>query len=244
MAIIQNGSVIVPASYNQKYSTSSAISSTANAISSGSSKMGFGMFGMAFKVGYSGIMSTFSPWLSYRAAKNEKRLMNMQADLAMMQSKAFHTAADDVMRMGERQNAAVGYGAGQAKSSTRVQMASAGIQVGAKGSSAETLADIDIIKEIQMNQITANAIADSWGYRKQGVMEANKAEAYRSAAGSISPWAAAITTMMTDAMNMLNSFDSVGGGGKGSDTRSGSSNGMASFNDYADFFKSFKGLGK
>ena len=181
-------------------------------------------FMQGMKYGYMGEQMTIGPFLAYRKAKQEKRILGWQAELQDLQTKALQTAADDVMRAGHRAIASATFNAGQAKSSTRVSMAAAGVRVGAAGSSAEVLASQDIAKEMTAAQLYANAVAQSWGYCKAAVNSNNQAMAIRSAQKSISPWAAAVTKHLSDAMSLMDSgniFSQIGGlfgGGHGAST--------------------------
>jgi hypothetical protein len=183
-------------------------------------------FGNSFlqgmKLGYQGEQMTVAPFLAYRKAKQEKNILNLQADLMELQAQSFQTAADDVMRAGHQASASVSYQTGQAKSSVRASQGASGVRVGATGSSAETLASFDIVKEIQTNQIMANAVAQSFGYRRKALDVQHRADAIRRAADSISPWASAITTHLGDVIDSLsmvgNNFSSGQGGGLSADT--------------------------
>ena len=178
-------------------------------------------FLLGMKMGYMGEQITVGPFLAYRKAKQEKRILGWQAELQDLQTKALQTAADDTMRAGHRAIASATYQAGQLKASTRASMAAAGVRVGAAGSSAEILASQDIAKEMTAAQLYANAVAQAWGYRKAAVNSNNQALAIRAARKSISPWAAAITKHLSDGMALLQSGDlisqfgrSLSGGGQ------------------------------
>lgn len=232
------------ASYNaQQYSQASAWQASASSIQQGSGSAGMfnsnmSAFNTGFTVGWGTIGTITEPWLTYRAAKYEKAKLKMQAGLMRMQQKAQYTAADDVMRGGERQAAAIGYQAGMAKSSSRASMAAAGVQVGAAGNSAEALASIDVVKEMQVNQVMANAVAQSWGYRRAAVQTGNEAMAVESAASDISPLLAAFVEMNNQALQMMNS----GPGSSGASGSSGKKGGM-SVGDIKDFASLFKSSG-
>lgn len=232
------------ASYNaQQYSQASAWQSAASSIQQGSGSAGMfnsnmSAFNTGFTVGWGTIGTITEPWLTYRAAKYEKAKLKMQAGLMRMQQKAQYTAADDVMRGGERKTAAIGYQAGMAKSSSRASMAAAGVQVGAAGNSAEALASIDVVKEMQVNQVMANAVAQSWGYRRAAVQTGNEAMAVESAASDISPLLAAFVEMNNQALQMMNS----GPGSSGASGSSGKKGGM-SVGDIKDFASLFKSIG-
>lgn len=172
-------------------------------------------FVQGMKIGYTGVTMTLSPFLAYRGAKIEKEILGLQADLLDMQVQSIQTQAEDVMRAGHQASAAVSYQAGQAKSSARASMGASGVRVNAAGSSAEALSSIDIVKDMQRSQIMANAVAQSWGYRRQAVQVQNQALAVRSAQKNVSPWAAAITTHLSDVMDSMNQMGDMFGGGQG-----------------------------
>lgn len=233
------------ASYNaQQYSQASAWQASASSIQQGSGSAGMfnsnmSAFNTGFTVGWGTIGTITEPWLTYRAAKYEKAKLKMQAGLMRMQQKAQYTAADDVMRGGERQAAAIGYQAGMAKSSSRASMAAAGVQVGASGNSAEALASIDVVKEMQVNQVMANAVAQSWGYRKAAVQTGNEAMAVESAASDISPLLAAFVEMNNQALQMMNAGPGSSGGSGSSGKQGGMT--MGDIKDFASLFKSSGG---
>lgn len=172
-------------------------------------------FLQGMKIGYTGVKMTLGPFLAYRGAKIEKDILGLQADLLEMQIQSIQTQADDVMRAGHQQSAEVSYQAGHAKSSARASMGASGVRVGAAGSSAEVLSSIDIVKDMQRSQIMANAVAQSWGYRRQAVNVQNQLLAVESARRNVSPWAAAITTHLSDVMSSMEMGGDMFGGGQG-----------------------------
>lgn len=223
---------------------SSAISSSANAFMSAKGAGGFSEFQTGFKVGYTAVMQHGGTWLAYRAAKNEKKVLKMNAQLCDWQAQSYETAADDVMASGERRAAAIGYEAGKAKSAAKVSQAASGIRVGASGSAAEVLTSIDVVKEMNVNQTMANAVAESWGYRRTAVDYKNQGLAYRAAASQISPWAAALVTYNQYAMNIMNGgFGEVGSDSSGSSGSGGSKYNGATYQDFMSFGQSLFGSG-
>lgn len=236
--------------YNaQQYSQSSAWKTTAGNIQKGTGKAAqwdksgnMYAFNKGFTVGWGATGTITEPILAYRAAKYEKRKLYMQADLMRLQQKAESTAADDTMRGGERQAASIGYQAGQAKSSSRATMAAAGVQVGAAGNSAEALASIDIVKEAQVNQVMANAVAQSWGYRKAAVQSANEASAFEAAAKDVSPLLAAFVEFNNQVASMMDESGQNISDSNSSDSKSSKSSGAGfNFGDISDFMSLFGG---
>lgn len=212
----------MPSLYESSLQTSSKTQTT-QAIGTTVQKMP--TFGNSFlqgmKYGYKGVTDTFAPFMAYRSAKIEKEILGLQEDLLLLQAQSLQTQADDVMRAGHQQSASVSYQIGQAKSSARTSMASAGVRVGAAGSSAEILASYDIVKDAQRAVIMQNAVASSFGYRRQAVDVSNQARAVAQAKSTITPWASAITAILQIGMNQ---FDAGG--------ESGQEEGGASFSSF------------
>lgn len=172
-------------------------------------------FVVGMKLGYMGEQLTVAPFLAYRKAKQEKNILGLQQEILEMQAQTYQTAAEDVIRAGHQSSAAVSYQSGQAKSSARASMGASGVRVNAAGSSARVLASYDLVKEVQTNQIMANAVNQSFGYKRAAVNARNQALAVESAKKSISPWASAITTFISSSVDSLNTIGSLFGGGQG-----------------------------
>lgn len=187
-----------------------------------------GGFGQGFKYGYAGAQMTVAPFIAYRSAKQQKQILGMQAQLSDLQAKAYQTAAEDVLRAGQRQVAAITYQAGQARASTRVAQATSGIRIAGAGSAAETLASQAIVTEMQVNQVLANAVTQSFGYQRAKTQQKINSLSIRSAQSSISPWAASIVAHISSAAESMPSMDfgSFGGGnGKNAPTKGGANGG-------------------
>lgn len=76
--------------------------------------------------------------------------------------------AQSTLEAGQAQVASHTLRAGQLKGTQRAAMAANGIDLG-EGSAAEVLATGDIMKDIDVNTIQANAARTAWGYRAQGM---------------------------------------------------------------------------
>ena len=63
-----------------------------------------------------------------------------------------------------------------------MSQASSGVRVAGSGSTAEVIANQRIVTEMQVNQIMANAINQSFGYQRGKVDAKGRALAFRSAA--------------------------------------------------------------
>lgn len=158
-----------------------------------------GQYGAGFTYGYQGAKVLMSGWVSYKTAKYNKKILGAQAELSDLQAKAYQTAAEDVLRSGNQQVAAITFQAGQAKSAARVSQASAGIRIQGAGSAAETLASIQVVTDMQVNQTLANAVAESFGYQRKKTQQKMNSIAVRSAQSGINPWASAIVSTLSAA---------------------------------------------
>lgn len=76
--------------------------------------------------------------------------------------------AQSALLQGQQQVASLTLKAGQLKATQRAAMAKNGIDLG-EGNAVDVLASTEIMKDIDKEQITANAIRNAWGYRTQGV---------------------------------------------------------------------------
>lgn len=179
-------------------------------------------FSQGMKYGYAGVRTVTAPLLAYRAAKQEKKLMQMQQDLSDLNAKAYQTAAEDVLRNGNLAVAGITAEAGQAKSAARVSQASAGIQISGSGSAAEVMTSMDIAKEMAVNQTLANAVTQSYGYKRKETQQRMNSMAIKATKDSISPWAAALNAFNTTSLSFAQSF---GGGMGGGSAKGGSAGG-------------------
>lgn len=171
-------------------------------------------FVQGMKLGYAAEKGTIGVFVAYHEARRQRNIMRMQAELIDLQTKSLDNAADDAMRAGMQQAASIGFQAGQAKASQRASMGASGLQVGV-GSSARVLASTDIAKEMAVNQTMANAVTQSFGYRKQAAYSRSEALAVRAAADQIKPWASALSAMVSSAMMGAEMFGMGGGSGGG-----------------------------
>lgn len=171
-------------------------------------------FVRGMKLGYAAEAGTVGVFMAYHDARRQRNIIRMQAELIDLQTKALDTAADDAMRAGYQQAASIGFQAGQAKASQRASMGASGLQVGV-GSSARVLTSTDIAKEMSVNQVMANAVTESFGYRRQAANSRSQALAVRASANQIKPWAAALSQLVGSAMMGFEMFGGSSGGGGG-----------------------------
>ena len=120
--------------------------------------------------------------------------------------------AEQVMLNAEKQKALIGLKAGKAKGSSRASMAARGISL-AEGNPLEVIETIDLMKDMDMFTISANATqqqfnvrAQAMGFGTQAATAALSASNLLTTAGSISPFSAATTSLMSSATTIASSW--------------------------------------
>ena len=142
---------------------------------------------------------------AYYSAKSSKIQLQSAADLAEINARMAERSAQSTLLAGQQQAGAASLRAGMLKSSQRASMAANGIDLG-EGNAAEILASTDLMKEIDMNTIEANAVRAAWGVRSQAMNFENEATMRRATAGSINPLASAGTSLVGSSGAVANSW--------------------------------------
>lgn len=193
--------------------------------------MGFtsGQLASASMIGQGGALAS-SVIGSYFGAKTQKANLRGQAVVAESNARLAELSAQSALLQGQKQVASLTMKAGQIKGSQRAAMAANGIDLG-EGSAAELQASTEIMKDLDKNQLEANAMAQAWGYRMQKTNYEGEALSARAGASAINPAASSIATLLGGAGSVASSwyqFNKVGAiGGKPA-----SSNAVGSF-DYS-----------
>ena len=115
-----------------------------------------------------GIATTIQAFGSIGVTKHNNAIAQSQANISRLNAQMMERQAQASLRSAEKSIVSKTMQAGQVKASQRAALAANGIAVGV-GSAAELQASTDIIKEIDKNQIKANATAEAWGYRQKAV---------------------------------------------------------------------------
>ena len=168
--------------------------------------MGFssGQMGAASLIGQIGGAAS-SAIGSYYSARTQKATLQGQADLADTNARIAELGAQSALLQGQQQVGALTLKAGHLKSSQRAALAANGVDLGV-GNAAEIQASTDIMKEIDANTLTANAVRSAWGYRTQAVNFQNEALMKRAGAKSISPGMAATSSLLGGAGQVAGSW--------------------------------------
>ena len=142
---------------------------------------------------------------SYYSAATNKINLQTQADIAGANARIAELGAQSALNQGQQQVGALTLRAGQLKSSQRVSLAANGVDLGV-GNAAEIQASTDIMKEIDANTLTANAVRSAWGYRTQAMNFQNEAMMKRAGAGAISPGMSAASSLLGSAGSVASSW--------------------------------------
>jgi hypothetical protein len=145
---------------------------------------------------------------SYFSAATQKATLKGQAAIADTNARIAELGAQSILNQGQQQVGALTLKAGQLKSSQRAALAANGIDLGT-GSAVEIQASTDIMKEIDSNTLTANAVRSAWGYRTQAVNFENEALTKRATAGAISPFGSAAGSLLGSAGSVAGSWYSL-----------------------------------
>lgn len=154
-------------------------------------------------------MSTIGGFYS---ARSQQSALQSQANIADTNARIAELGAQQEQFRGEREVAALTLRAGQLKSTQRASLAASGIDLGS-GTAAEILTSTDLMKEIDTNTATANAVRSAWGYRTQATNYQNDALSRRASADSISPFGAAATSLLGGAGSLASSYYTMGKAG-------------------------------
>lgn len=142
---------------------------------------------------------------SYFSAAAQKAMLKGQAAIAETNARIAEMGAQSALNQGQQQVGQLTLRAGQIKSGQRAAMAANGIDLG-EGNAAEVQASTDIMKEIDANTLTANAVRSAWGYRTQATNFENDAIMKRAQGSVISPFGSAATSLLNSAGSVARSW--------------------------------------
>lgn len=183
----------------------------------GTSSAGFG-YGSLIAQGVSNTIAAFG---SFGITNHKNAIAESQARIARLNAQMMMRQYEQTLYANDKAVAQRTLAAGQVKGSQRAALAANGVAVG-DGSAAELQASTDLVKEIDVNTMTANATRQAWGYRMQAVNYMN--QSYMAEAQKQNKWdvfgatllggASQVATnyMAMSAMGMFNSGASSGGG--------------------------------
>ena len=150
-----------------------------------------------------GISNTIQAFGSFGITRHQNAIAQSQANIARLNAQMMEWQAQSRLRANEKDQVRLTMQAGQTKASQRAALAANGIAVG-EGSAAELQASTDIIKEIDSNQMTANARREAWGMRMQAANY--EGQALMAEAQKKNKWLTFGTTLLQGASQVANTY--------------------------------------
>lgn len=150
-----------------------------------------------------GISNTTQAFGSLGITRHQNAIAQSQANIARLNAQMMEWQAQSRLRSNEKDQVRLTMQAGQTKASQRAALAANGIAVG-EGSAAELQASTDIIKEIDSNQMTANARREAWGMRMQAAQY--EGQALMAEAQKKNKWDVFGTTLLQGVSQLANSY--------------------------------------
>ena len=156
---------------------------------------------------------------SFYAAESQKSQLKSQAmtaefagSIANINARAAEADAVAIFAAGRRRSSQTGLKFGQIKAATRVSAAARGIQAGV-GSAGEIATSVDLVSQVELLTIDANAFRAASAarrravdFRNQALLSGVSAENLRSSGRSISPGLQAFTTLLGGAGPLASGF--------------------------------------
>lgn len=137
--------------------------------------------------GASLVGSLFGAFGAKKVTKYNNAIAQAQADIARINAKTMELCYQQRLFAAEGEYQRETMRAGQAKAAQKVALAANGVAMGV-GSAAELQASTDIVKQINVNRIESNSIAEAWGYKAKKTDFENQAllaEAKKQSASSV-----------------------------------------------------------
>jgi hypothetical protein len=135
---------------------------------------------------------------SYYAAKGQSSAYGAEAAIADVNSRLSETSAQGALIRGRRQYQAKRLESAALKGAQRVALANNNVALDSD-TAVNLQTSADVLGEIDANTIQANALAEAWGYRTQGVNFRSQAAMARANKSATSPFGSAMSTALTGA---------------------------------------------
>ena len=134
--------------------------------------------------------------------------LRFSAQMSAINARQAEFAAQQATMAGQRAIGRYTMEAGQRRAAARTSLAARGIQAGV-GTSAEIMASMDLVKEVDRLTMDSNLVRQSealrsqqLNYMSQSVLQATSANNVNATAGSISPFSATFTNLMGSAASI------------------------------------------
>lgn len=135
-------------------------------------------------------------------------MADANARIAAVNARTAELGAQSALQQGQQQVGSLTLKAGQLKSSQRTALAANGVDLGV-GNAAEVQASADLLKETDVNTLTANAVRSAWGYRTQALNAQSQAANYALQAESARAQGSAISPIGNFGASLLGGAGSV-----------------------------------
>lgn len=158
--------------------------------------------------------TAFSTVGAYYAGREQQEARRAEADMEEINAQLSDLSAEEAIRSGAIRRQKVERGVTARKGKQKATLAARGIDL-ASESAAAVLLSTEVIGEQEADEITRQALAESFGYRIRSVSARNRAALRRAEAGAISPLLGAVPTLLTGASKVattaftLGKFDNV-----------------------------------
>lgn len=142
--------------------------------------------------------TAFSTVGAYYAGREQQEARRAEADMETINAQLSDMSAEEAIRSGQIRRHKVERKTTALKGSKKATIAARGIDLSSQ-SAVSVLTSIDVLGEEEADEITSQALAESFGYRIQSVSARNRAALRRAEASAISPLLGATTTLLTGA---------------------------------------------
>lgn len=143
---------------------------------------------------------------AFAGAASQRSGLRHQARLADINARVAEMNARDLIRSGIIEESRIKLAGAQAKGSQIAKMASSGIDIAGSPTAQARLAGTDLITEVDANTMRGNALRAAWGQRFEAGDQRRRASALRASASSISPMLSGLTTLITSAGQVAQSW--------------------------------------
>ncbi len=174
--------------------------------------MGALQIGGAITAVFGAVSSALGTYYQAESAKNQYKSQALnekfQSQMSAINARGAEFGAQQSLMSNQKEIGRYTMGAGQAKSSAKAAMAARGLQAGV-GSSAEAIASMNLIKEIDVLTMSSKSVrqaeairTQAQNYRNQSVMSGLSAANLNTTAGTINPYVGLSTSLLTSASDI------------------------------------------
>lgn len=142
---------------------------------------------------------------SFYGTRTQQRSLRSQANIDDINANIADLGAESALLQGNSEVARLTSQVGQLKGRQRVAMAANGIDL-AEGNAAEVAASTELMKDVDVDAIRANAARSAWGYRTQASNLRTEAQSKRNTARGISAGGAVASSLLSSASSVASSW--------------------------------------